>query len=127
MGPSHPLLSLQPPRVVTHFHATTLDSHPPLLQSCAQQQAEDLAVLPTDITPEPSTQQSGGNTALIVGLVVAGVVAVCVGALLVVLLRHKRHKRQLLAAHLKQQADAQHGLVRHGSGASSNGSGEASG
>lgn len=59
-----------------------------------------------------------------VGLVVAGVVACLLGAVLIMLLRHRHNRIKQLADHLSQQAAAQQGLVRHGSGASSNASGE---
>lgn len=59
-----------------------------------------------------------------VGLVVAGVVAGLLGAFLIMLLRHRHNRSKQLADHLSQQVAAQQGLVRHGSGASSNGSGE---
>jgi hypothetical protein len=89
--------------------------------------------LPTDITPVAAsgTQQAGSSssstsiTGLVVGLSIAGVLTGCIGGLLVVLLRHRHNTRRRVAEHIKQQqqAAAQHGLVRHGSGGSSNGSG----
>jgi hypothetical protein len=86
--------------------------------------------LPADIPPVPMTptpDSSKSTTGLVVGLVVAGSVVVGLGAvLLCVLLRSRRVKRAQasLAEHLKQQAATERGLVRYGSGASSNGSGE---
>lgn len=82
-------------------------------------------VLPTDITPvQPRTQQDNSTVGLVVGLVVAGVVVGCLGALMMMLLRHRHNRRKWPGSQLKQQAAAQQALVRHRSGASSNGSGE---
>lgn len=82
--------------------------------------------LPTDITPAKQQRpedNTGSTTGLVVGLVVAGVVTGCVGALLAVLLRYSHTKRKAMAEQQKQQA-AMQGLVRQGSGASSDGSGK---
>jgi hypothetical protein len=94
-------------------------------------QVIESAPLPTDITPPAATgtQQAGSSsssiTGLVVGLSIAGVLTGCIGGLLVVLLRHRHSTRKRVAEHLKQQqqAAAHQGLVRHGSGGSSNGSG----
>jgi hypothetical protein len=83
--------------------------------------------LPADITPQPV--QTGGSSSektagLVAGLVVAGVVVGCMGAMLVVLVWQRR-KRLLMEEKMQAAAAAatQQGLVRHGSGAST-GSGE---
>jgi uncharacterized membrane protein YciS (DUF1049 family) len=94
-----------------------------LLQADSQAAKE---TLPTDITAallqQGDSSSSSSTVGLVVGLVVAGVV---IGALLAALLwsRHKAAVRARLAKDLQQQAASQQGLVRHGSGASSSGSG----
>jgi hypothetical protein len=83
------------------------------------------SALPGDIKPvQPPNQQDNNTVGLVVGLVVAGVVVGCLGALLVMLLRHRHNRRKWPGGQLKQQAAAEQALVRHASGASSNGSGK---
>lgn len=101
----------------------SLCSRGSLQEASANAAAIDSTLSPVALQPADPASSTAG---LVVGLVVAGVATGSLGALAIVLLRHRRQRRRrdLLAEHVKQLMAGQQGLVRHGSGASSNGSGE---